>query len=261
MSTSTRSKLPVLGVVVALVGIAAGVALWFLASSRLADAAKSLAPAPVDCDTALDFDEAGTYLIFAETQGEVGALDGDCANDGRSYEGSDTNLDITLFDDEEAEVSLQRDRDTSYDAGGRAGESLYSVEIAEAGEYTLRVQGDDPDVVARVGKDPSEGVGLMRALAIVALTAGVLLGVLLVVLGRRRRGDAGTAPAGWEPSYAPGAPPYQPAPAQPGYRPPGPTWGAPPASSPPQQPGWGGSRPGSHEPPAPPPSDWGPPSA
>ncbi|MEJ7561581.1 MAG: hypothetical protein WKF45_03545 [Ilumatobacteraceae bacterium] len=197
MSTSSRSKLPIVGVIVALVGVAAAAVLWFLASSQVADAAKSLAPAPVDCDTALDFEDAGTYLIYAETTGEVGELDGDCANDDQSYEGSDTNLDITMFDSDENEVGLRRDSDgPTYDAGGRKGVLLYRVEIEEPGEFTLRVQGDDAEVVARVGKNPNDGAGVLRMGAIGALIAGLLLGALLILLGRRAAVGARPRPAG-----------------------------------------------------------------
>jgi len=268
MSTSSRSKLPIYGVIVALVGVVGAAVLWFLASSQVADAAKSLAPAPVDCDTALDFEDAGTYLIYAETTGEVGELDGDCANDDQSYEGSDTNLDITMFDSDENEVGLRRDSDgPTYDAGGRKGVLLYRVEIEEPGEFTLRVQGDDAEVVARVGKNPNDGAGVLRMGAIGALIAGLLLGALLILLGRRR-GSEGTATSGWQPSHQPygAAPPYQPGPSGPPGppgppAPPGGGWQTPPPAPPGQagQPGGGwGDRPQEH--PAPPPPPWNPPS-
>ena len=269
MSTSSRSKLPIFGVIVALVGVAAAAALWFLASSQVADAAKSLAPAPVDCDTALDFEDAGTYLIYAETTGEVGELDGDCANDDQSYEGSDTNLDITMFDSDENEVGLRRDSDgPSYDAGGRKGVLLYRVEIEEPGEFTLRVQGDDAEVVARVGKNPNDGAGVLRMGAIGALIAGLLLGALLILLGRRGGTGGTAATSGWQPAYQPygAAPPYQPGPTGPSGpagqpAPPGGGWQTPPSAPPgqPGQPGGGwGERP--QEPPPPPPPPWNPPS-
>ena len=254
MSTSSRSKLPIYGVIVALVGVVGAAVLWFLASSQVADAAKSLAPAPVDCDTALDFEDAGTYLIYAETSGEVGELDGDCANDDQSYEGADTNLDITMFDSD----------GPTYDAGGRKGVLLYRVEIEEPGEFTLRVQGDDAEVVARVGKNPNDGAGVLRMGAIGALIAGLLLGALLILLGRRR-GSEGTATSGWQPSHQPygAAPPYQPGPSGPPGppAPPGGGWQTPPPAPPGQagQPGGGwGDRPQEH--PAPPPPPWNPPS-
>ena len=260
MSATKRSKLTIVGVLVALAGIAAGVVLWFLASTRYEDAVGSLAPAPVGCDTTLEFDRAGTFFIYAETKGEVGSLDGDCTNDDQRYEGSDDNLDIVLFDRDDDEVDLTRNRDVSYDAGGATGTSLYSVDIEDPGEYTLRVQGDDTEVVARVGGDPNDDVALLRGAAIAALVVGVVLGVLFFAVGRTRgarRPDGGAY--GWQGGFAqpgaPSAPPYQPAPG----------WGAPGTPSPPPPtPPTPPPRPTPTPPPPPSPpqrpSEWRPPS-
>lgn len=249
MSDRKRSTWTILGIVIALAGIAAGVLLWFVAEGRYDDAIGSLAPAPVGCETTLEFDRTGTFYIFAETKGEVDDLDGDCANEQQTYEGSDGDLEIVMFDEDKEEVALERESDLSYDNGSSQGEVLYSVDIDEEGDYELRVEGDDDEVVARVGADPNDGVGLLRATAVAALVAGLVLGLLFILLGRRRAADRGqgTADQGWraQPAVPPGAPPYRPAPTPgqlpspgwsvPGQAPPQPAT-PPPPSQPPVQP-------------------------
>ncbi len=270
MSNQQRKTWTIVGVVIALAGVAAGVLLWLASSAKYDDAIDGLAPAPVGCDTTLEFDRTGTFYIFAETRGEVGELDGDCANDEQAYEGADDNLDIVMFDESSNEIDLQRETDLSYDNGDSQGEVLYSVEIEDEGDYTLRVQGDDDDVVARVGADPDDGVGLLRIAAIAALAAGLVLGLLFILLGRRRS-PGGSGPGtptdprrGAEPAAPPGMPPYRPSPTPGGH--PAPGWGVPGQPTPPQpappQPtpggGWGGPSPGPPASPSPPP--WQPPA-
>ncbi|MEJ7723434.1 MAG: hypothetical protein WKF64_03945 [Ilumatobacteraceae bacterium] len=270
MSDPKRKTWTILGVMIALAGVVAGALLWFAASKKYDDAIDSLAPAPVGCDTTLQFDRAGTFFVFAETKGEVDNLDGDCANDEQAYDGSDESLDIVMFDENSNEVDLQRETDLSYDNGTSRGNVLYSLEIEDEGDYTLRVQGDDDEVVARVGSDPNDGVGLLRIAAVAALVAGLVLGLLFILLGRRRRPadrTPGTGDYGWDaqPVAPPGMPPYTPSPT-PGHHP-APAWGEPGQATPPQPAppsrtpggGWGG--PNQVPPPTGPPSQpWQPPS-
>ena len=86
-------------------------------------------PAPVGCDTTLEFDDDGTYYVFAETKGEVGDVDGDCENDEQRYDGEDTDLDVVMFDDDDEDLDLDREDDVSYDNGESVGTSLYTVDI------------------------------------------------------------------------------------------------------------------------------------
>lgn len=250
--TRRRPGLIVTGVVLLAAGAAGAIALWLAADKRFDDAIEKLAPAPVGCDTTLDFDKAGTFFIFAETMGEVGEVDGDCENDEQSYNGENTDLDLVMFDRDEAEMDLDRDRSVDYDNGSSEGVSLYTVEIPQRGEYVLRVEGADSEVVARVGPDPNDGVGILRTGALISGVAGLVLGLLLIVLGARRRREP--VPAGpddggdtWSPQQPPGFGPPTSPPTGP------PTSAYPPAGTQPAP----GSDPG--RPPMPPPT-WGPPS-
>ena len=91
VTSRRRPGLIVTGALVAVGGIVA--ALGAVAGLRVAVRRRhrDVAPAPVGCDTTLEFDDGGTYYIFAETKGEVGDVDGDCENDDRSYDGEDTD--------------------------------------------------------------------------------------------------------------------------------------------------------------------------
>jgi len=244
-----RTGLIVTGVILALAGIGAAVALWIASEKRFDDAIEKLAPAPVGCDTTLEFEKGGTFYIFAETKGQVGEVDGDCENDEQDYNGEDTDLDLVMFDGDQAEMDLDRERGVDYDNGTSVGRSLFTVDIPEEGEYVLRVEGADAEVVARVGPDPNDGVSLMKTGALVAGIAGLVLGLLLVVLGARRRGGTAATTAGpglgeWmpqppigfgPPSSPPSGPPTSPYPPAsgpaappPGSRPmPPPTWDPP----------------------------------
>lgn len=256
MSDARRKTWTIVGIVIAVAGVAAGVLLWVAASQRYDHAIDALAPAPVGCDTTLEFDRTGTFFIFAETKGSVEDLDGDCANDEQDYEGSGDNLDIVMFDDNSNEIDLERASELSYDNGSSEGQVLYSVQIEEEGDYTLRVQGDDDGVVARVGPDPNDSVALLRITAVAALVVGLMLGLLFILLARRRPTgtdeDRQTERSwGGESGTPPGAPPYRPS-TVPMHQP-VPGWDSPGGSAPPP------SAP-SQPPLAPPAQPWRPPS-
>lgn len=230
-------------VVLGAVGIVAGLLLWFLAGRRYDDAVASLAPAPVACETTLEFDGAGTYLFFVETKGAVGDIEGSCAATAREYEYDGDALprvSLTLVDEGGEEVDLDRVGEPSYDRDGHAGTAVRTAEIDAAGTYLLTVEANDPDVMIRVGKDPQQGIGAMRVSGIVLAALGLVALVLGLALGRRK--PAVATPRGSQPSWQPGggpppvAPPYADQPVAPPFAPgprPGPTWGAPGSAPPP----------------------------
>ena len=51
------------------IGLVAGVAMWLGASRRYDDAVAELAPAPIGCDTTLEFDRDRHVHVFVETTG------------------------------------------------------------------------------------------------------------------------------------------------------------------------------------------------
>jgi hypothetical protein len=225
-----RTALFVLGLVVLVAGLAAGIVLYVVANSRYEDAVRNLQRAPVGCDTELDFTGTGTFTFYIETKGEIGDLRGDCDNVGTDYERDDApRVDLTLVDDRGDEVDLDRASGASYDAGGFVGTATRKVDIDEPGTYTLSVQSDDDDFAIAIGRDPKSDADSARALAIALIAVGVVAGAVLIVLGLRRKpAAAGPALPSASTASMP-APPFAPAPP-----PSGPAYGTPPG--PPVQP-------------------------
>jgi hypothetical protein len=225
----------VVGVVTLVVGVLGAVALWLLAAKRYDDAVAELAPAPIGCDTTLVFDRAGRYTFFVETKGSVGEIDGNCDADDRTYDLGDEDppeVGLRLLDQDGQEVDLDRADGPSYDRSGARGSGVGTVDIEDTGDYVLTAEADDASAMIRVGRDPSSGVTAMRVGAVAVLIAGVVLGVLALVLGRRRPptpapAAPGPAPSWPHPGYRapPTAPPYANPPVPPPYvvpaRPPG----------------------------------------
>ncbi|MEL6891514.1 MAG: hypothetical protein AAFP84_07960 [Actinomycetota bacterium] len=269
---SRRSR--TIGAAIAVVGLLAAVLLWFLADARHDDAVRSLARAPVGCDTTLDFAEPGEYLVFVETRGEIPTVRGDCeleggfdlaggqAGDGAGQRVPSVELTVVDPDGETVPVVSRRDRE-SYDRAGSVGVSAARITISEAGDHVIRVESSSTSAFAvAIGADPAEGVGALRLAALAAAVLGLLVGAAIAVV--RVRGDAppppppgnwppvagGPQPGGWGAPVATGPPPMQtpsgpPAASNPGAA----SW---PPVTPPGQP----ASPPPSQPSPPPPSSW-----
>lgn len=283
---SRRTGLLVGGAFVLACGIIAAALLWLAAGQRNDDAIRGLARAPVGCDTTLNFAETGRYLIFAETTGSLDDIDGTCTESGRFSTTDDRpDLQVTFVDADGVDVGidLPRSTDVSYSGAGAEGQSIRSFEIESAGDYTLRVQSPDEGVAVAVGRDPSDGVGLLQNLAALSAIVGLIGGGVLLVLGARRTtmtpapdvrpwpgASAPTSPPGMGmPALPPDSPVWRPAAGPPTIlRPPAQspgtpsTWAAPMPASTPQppvpwtQPARSGDAPA--PPPAQEPSGWAP---
>ena len=233
MAEQRRRRWGVVGIAAIAVGVAGAMVLWLVAGRRYDDAVAGLAPAPVGCETTLDFDRTGTFTFFVERRGEVDDIDGDCDNDDRDYDVDADDVErvtLTLLDPDGAEVDLDRSDGPTYDRNGSTGDGFRSVEIDDPGEYLLNVTSDQDEVVVRVGADPTDGVMALRVGAGASLLAGLGIGAVgLAQRGRSRRPTAAPAPppstpwpAGGHGAWPPTAPPYANPPVQPPYgRPPG----------------------------------------
>lgn len=216
--TSRRPLLRVCGVLAIVAGVIGGVGLWLTAGQRLDDAVAGMARAPVGCDTVLDFDTAGTYLLFVETEGELDEVRGDCDVDTEFErdEGDLPSVTLTMFGPDGSEVDLETDDGVSYETATSSGTSVDSVAIDAPGDHVLRVESDDADFVIAVGRNPNDGVLLLRVLAIGVAVAGIVIGVSLLVRARRRNEAPATDADAWVPSGAdpewPMSPPGFPAP-------------------------------------------------
>ena len=250
--TRRRTWLLVLGGLVLVVVLVVAGALWFAGGQRRSDNVAGFARAPVGCDTTLDFEATGTFVVYVETSGEFDALPGEC-DVAERYDRDDTpSPDLVLTDPSGNELDLSDADATSYDVDGFVGTAFRSVEIVDPGDHVLTVAPTPggPFAVA-VGRSPDDGVALLRGSAVAVAVAGLVIGGLLLVLGSRRPTPAPHAATPWTPSGTswPSGPP--------GFPPPPPTTGAtgPPIGTPPPPP----------SPPGPPRADeagspWDPPS-
>ncbi|WP_040494848.1 hypothetical protein [Ilumatobacter nonamiensis] len=232
----------VAGALLIVAGLVAGVALWIGGTNRRNDAIADLARAPVGCDTTLDFVERGEYLVFIESEGELDEVDGDCGATGE-YDVSAARAapDIAIVDPagQAVELAPVDGSEANYDENGFVGRVAFRIDVADAADHVVRVESsDDAFFAVAIGRDPSDGVTTLRAGGVIAALVGLLVGVVLIVLGLRRRAPASSAATGW----APAPPSWQPGttvPQQPPVGPPvyGQPQGPPPAGQNPYAPG------------------------
>lgn len=254
MTTSgNRSLMMGTGIVVLIVGFLVAIGFWYSADQRESDAVRNLARAPLGCDTTLDFDAAGEFIVYVETVGRLDTqLAGDCAAD-RTYEfdGDEAPAMVLALTTEDGEaVELLDSSGVTYDAAGFSGESIRTFRIDTPGDHVLRVEApDDPDasLAVAIGRDPSDGVGAMQLGAAIAAAVALLIGGALFVAARRKNESTPPADdvpawdgqsAGWA-TTPPGAP-VAPSPSgwAPAVGPPTAAPGSPPVAAPPPATGW-----------------------
>lgn len=251
-----RGTAALFGMLLVVAGLIGGALLYVLSVRRPGQAVDHFARAPVGCTTTLEFTETGTFYVYAEDAAQVTPPAGDCEPTGEP--GRAFGFELTGSG---GAVVPKSDESVEYDSGGRTGRSIARFDIDTAGSFEIAVVGDDPAVVAAVGRDPQDGVDELRRGALIVAIAGVLLGALLLAVAGRRSSRAATfAPPvgpGWDlhppsetPSEWPPAPPHiaqvpvnphrpnepasptPPPPPLPARRPPTstpPSWGPPPA--------------------------------
>lgn len=207
---SRRKGLLAVGIVLLVGGVGTGAALFVASGSQYEDAVGKLQRAPVGCDTEFDFTGTGTFVFYTETKGEVGKIRGDCENAEKDYDHGDgrVRVSLTLVDGDGNEVDLSRKSGITYDAGGFTGTAVRSVDIDEPGEYTLSVESDDDDFAIAVGRDPKADADSLKNTAIIVAAAGLVLGLLVVLLGMRRK-PAAAAPGGFVEGAFAATPPGQ----------------------------------------------------
>jgi hypothetical protein len=207
-----RKGLIVLGLILFLGGLLGGGAIVAKAMSNYEDAVGSLARAPVGCTTTLVFDKPATYTLYAETKGKLGELGGDCEATAGTYEHPGDKLpkvSLTLEDPNGNPVDLQRGVTASYDANGYVGTAVRTVNIDQAGTYHLNVESDETDFAVSIGKDPKADNEKLTQIGGGVALGGMVLGLILFLLGlRRRRPDVAMTdirnPAGPLPGWPPG---------------------------------------------------------
>jgi len=222
MSASTegvgrRGWVLLAGIVVLVGMLGAAVALWVASGERRSDNVANFARAPVGCDTTLDFEATGTFVLYVETTGEFDQLAGECDADRRYDRNPDDlpELTLTLLDPDGQPLDFDDADPDAYDVDGFVGTAAQSVEIQTPGDHVLAVApaAGDPFAVA-LGRSPDQGVALLRWGAGAAAIAGLVFGGLLLVLGSRRNPAPAVTAAPWSPEGQawPASPPGFPAP-------------------------------------------------
>lgn len=234
--------LTMIGAAALVVGLIAGVALYLMSGSAKEETVKKFARAPVGCSTTLEFDKSGTFTFYVETKGTLPNLGGDCAASGGSYERASSVLPavtLTLTGPDGQQMGLEQSSTFSYDTGGYAGRAMETVRIESTGTYQLTVTSEESDFAIAVGGDPEADSSTMQTMGLMVGAAGLLIGGLLLFLGKRKTSGSTTSPPStWQPGAAP-VPGWQPQQPVPGYQP------APPSQppAPPSGPGWGAPHP------------------
>ena len=256
-----RGWMLALGVLVIVGALGVAIAMWIAGTNREADNVAGFARAPVGCDTTLDFESTGTFLLYVETTGRFGELAGACDVPPQYDRNADDVpvVEVTLRDPDGDVIDLDESSAVDYDIDGFVGTSIGEVQIESEGDHVLTVApvGGDTFAVA-VGRPPDQGVVLLRGGALAAAIGGLLLGGLLLVLGSRRPPVTPAPAAPWTPDGGgwPSSPP--------GFPVPPPTTGATgPAGPPitPRPPSSPSAPPAAPTPQGLPPSPWGPPPA
>lgn len=238
--------LTLIGAAALVVGLGAGVALYLMSGSAKEETVKKFARAPVGCSTTLEFDKSGTFTFYVETKGTLPNLGGDCAASGGSYERASSDLPavtLTLTGPDGQQLGLGQSSAFSYDTGGYTGQAIEIVRVEWPGTYQLTVASDESDFAIAVGGDPEADSNTMQTTGLMVGAAGLLIGGLLLFLGKRKTSGGATPPSTpWQPGAAP-VPGWQPQQPVTGYQqaPPGPPPIQPPA--PPSGPGWGAPHP------------------
>ncbi len=182
-----RGTAAAFGLLLLFAGLIGGALLFVVSERRPGQAIDEFARAPIGCTTTLEFTETGTFFVFEEMGGVVEPPGGGCV----------PSVDpVTGFGFELAggggSVVPRRDDSILYEESDRSGRSVARFVIDVPGEYEIEVRGDDPAVVAAIGRDPDDGVGALRRGAVVVAIAGIVLGLLLLVLAGRRSKRAAT---------------------------------------------------------------------
>ncbi|NOX30902.1 MAG: hypothetical protein GXP35_12770 [Actinobacteria bacterium] len=214
------------GLLVGFLVVALG--LW-LGANRMYEAnIAGFARAPVGCDTTLNFDRTGEFVLYIETTGELDVVRGDCDASGvYDRTGESPAVQLVLRGPSGEVVELESSTGLDYDTGDFTGNSDRRVQIEVSGDHVLTVGPvEGAEFAIAIGRDPDDGVWLMRWGSIGAAIVGFVMGGLFLVLGSRRTVARDVEPSPWQPT-APSGPEVAEWPSgPPGFPAPPPTTGA-----------------------------------
>ncbi len=176
-----RGTAAAFGLLLLFAGLVGGGVLFASSVRRPTQTIEGFARAPVGCTTTLEFSETGVFFVFEDIGPATAALESDCeavANPSQTFAFELSGPDGPMVP--------RADKSLSYDTDDYLGSSVARFEIDVPGEYEIVVVGDDPSVVAAIGRDPDDGVDDLRQRAILVAIVGVVLGGLLLLLAGRR---------------------------------------------------------------------------
>lgn len=205
------------GLILLVVSVLVGAVLVVLGVTRPGANVDGFARADFGCLTTLRFDTSGDYWIYL-VDGDSG--DGEQGGCAPTASGAATEVTVTS---EGADIVLRRDSKFDVSIDGDDAESLYRFEVDTAGEYQVSAVTDRDGQSLAIGGDPYAGRTVMLVAGLAVGLLGAALGIVLLILGRKRSSTAGPsavgAPAippavpatGWTPTpHAPTAPQSQP---------------------------------------------------
>lgn len=168
-------------VLAALCGFAGAILVGY---TKLKDVTGSLTQIVVPGGAVLTF-EPGHYTIFHEYQSVV---------DGRIYSGTDISgllVQVVPTDGGQPVALGQPGVSSTYEFGGRAGQSVFAFDVTKAGEYRLAASYPEgrrePQAVLAVGQGTAWRIVSLVLSAIGLALLGVAAGVLIAVMVYRRR--------------------------------------------------------------------------
>lgn len=187
------------GVAAALAAVTVGGACLVTGAVVKASTVEGFARAPIGCTTTLEFDETDTFTLYAETRGRVDDTGGGCSLSGSSFEhtGAVPELTLAMVGPSGGVVTIGDPNDFSYDITDFTGSSYATVKVPATGTYRLTVTGDADDLVVAIGRDPERDSIVWVAAGMTIAVLGMAIGLVLVVLGMRRKPVPPAAPPVW----------------------------------------------------------------
>lgn len=181
-----------------LLGIAVTVASFVVAIrgvNQIERAVSDLVRVPAGCATTVEVSRAGTYVVYVENKGRVGAIDG-CGNDSRTYDSEDVpEVEVTILDRAGDVVEQTGDESIAYSTPRGVGRSVATFEADAPGRFVVEVRSTTSEAVVTVGVDVAIEKNRTVLLAAVGVLAGLLMmAIALIITVRRRRRPAGTGP-------------------------------------------------------------------
>lgn len=176
-------------------GIVGAIALVIIGQRQFDDTVDAFARAEVGCSTTLRFTDPGTFYVYEEVLTSVEQPDSS-ADDANAcvptgVPGAEFAFVLSTGDGEA--VRTVRDRSITYSGDGRSGKSYATFEVKSPATVDIVVTGPDTGTGAAVGRSPEVPRDEMRRTAAIVGGAGVLLGLLLLVLSGRKSRRAAVA--------------------------------------------------------------------